>query len=48
MENLKEDNSKLRRRVLGTCQDGTGRKPQNILGIYDRQGSMEADRQNNL
>jgi hypothetical protein len=48
MENLKEDNSKLWRRAQGTCQDGIGRKPQNILGMYDRQGSTEADRQNNL
>jgi hypothetical protein len=43
MENLKGDNSKLWRRVLGTCQDGIGRKPQNILEMYDRRGSVEAD-----
>jgi len=49
MDNLKEDNSKLWRRVLlGTCQDGIGRKPQNIIGMYNRRGSVEADRQTNL
>jgi hypothetical protein len=44
MTDLKEDNSKLWRRVLRTNQDGIGRKLKDILGMYNRAGNKEEDR----
>lgn len=38
-----EDNSKLWRRVLRTCQDGIERNLKYIHGMYDRQGNKEED-----